>query len=491
MYEEKKAHSPSTGKNIEQEIGEPEKIYIHLHHMTVSTKDQLRRLAQLRAMAQVRTPYQLNISSVVSIILGGGQGTRLFPLTRSCCKPALLFAGRYRLIDVPISNSLNSGINKIFVLTQFLSRSLHKHIFQTYRQDPFFPGFVEVLSAEQRPGKSDWFQGTADAVRQNIEYLLETPAEYFLILSGDQLYRLDFDSMMRCVNEHQDVDVWVSTLAVTAKEATRMGIMKINEDHHIIDFYEKPNSPTLLDRMKTPESVLKKMGLTAEGGKEFLGSMGIYLFKRNALLDLLAEDPRDDFGKYLIPTQVKKGNIAAFIHEGYWEDIGTIDSFYHANLSLNSSAPPFTCHSEYHPMFTTPSHLPGPKFCNTHISASSVCDGCIIEADEITNSILGQRTVVQQGTIIRDSYLMGNEYYQLPHESTDEHVKLPQAPTIGKDCLIKRTIIDQNVCIGNRVKLINKNNHAHYDGDAGIPLFVRDGIVVVPRGATIPDDFVF
>jgi glucose-1-phosphate adenylyltransferase len=458
--------------------------------MTISAKDQLRRLAQLRSLAHVRSSYPSGISSVVSIILGGGQGTRLFPLTQSCCKPALLFAGRYRLIDVPISNSLNCGINKVFVLTQFLARPLHKHIFQTYRQDPFFPGFVEVLSAEQRPGKTDWFQGTADAVRQNVEYLLETPAEYFLILSGDQLYRLDFDKMMQCVNEHPDVDVWVATLAVTAKEATRMGIMKINEDHHIVDFYEKPNSPALLDRMKTPDYVLKKMGLSSEG-KEFLGSMGIYLFKRNALLDLLAEDPRDDFGKHLIPTQVKKGNIAAFIHEGYWEDIGTIDSFYHANLALNTDTPPFECHNECHPMLTTPSHLPGPKFGNAHITSSSICDGCIIEADEITNSILGQRTVIKPGTIVRDSYIMGNEYYQLPHETTDDHIKLPQTPTIGRDCVIKRVIIDQNVCIGDRVKLINKNNHAHYDGGADIPLYVRDGIVVIPRGATIPDDFIF
>lgn len=429
------------------------------------------------------------MSSVACIILGGGQGTRLHPLTTSRCKPALLFGGKYRLIDIPLSNSLNAGIRKIFVVTQFLARSLHRHLFHTYRHDGLSPGCIEVFSAEQRPGKKEWFQGTADAVRQNAEYLLETSAEFFLILSGDQLYHMDFEKMMQCT-EQKDVDVWVSTLAVGKKEASRMGIMKVNEDHHIIDFYEKPNADPILERMKTPKTVLKKMGLDANGDKEFLGSMGIYLFRRNALFDLLSEDGRDDFGKHLIPTQVKKGRIAAFVHEGYWEDIGTIESFYHANLALNQPNPPFSCHDEDNPLFTTPSNLPGPLISNCQIRSSTICEGAIIDAVEITNSIIGQRSVINRGTIVRDSYLMGNEAFAISHSRVPTTTCPPsrQFPSIGEDCLIKKAIIDKNVCLGNRVQLVNKQNLAHLDAD---PIFVRDGIIVVARGAVIPDDFVF
>ena len=457
--------------------------------MPSTTKEQFQRLTQLRQIAKGRPSKAADMSSVACIILGGGQGTRLYPLTTSRCKPALLFGGRYRLIDVPISNSINAGISKIFVLTQFLARSLHKHIFHTYRHDGLSPGFIEVLSAEQRPGKSDWFQGTADAVRQNAEYLLESPAEFFLILSGDQLYRMDFEKMMQCT-EQKDVDVWVATLAVGKKEASRMGIMKVNEDHHIIDFYEKPNSDALLERMKTPKSALKKMGLNTHGDREFLGSMGIYLFRRNALFELLLEDKRDDFGKHLIPSQVKKGRIAAFVHEGYWEDIGTIESFYTANLALNQESPPFAIHDEKNPLFTTPTHLPGPRFGNCQIRSSTICEGCIIDADEITNCIVGQRTVIKKGTIVRDSYLMGNDSFHYHNTSISKTAlsPLPPSPIIGEDCLIKKAIIDKDVCIGNRVQLVNKQGLTHFDGD---PIYVRDGIIVVTKGAIIPDDFVF
>jgi glucose-1-phosphate adenylyltransferase len=457
--------------------------------MPNTTKEQFQRLTQLRQIAKGQPSKSADMSSVACIILGGGQGTRLFPLTTRQCKPALSFGGRYRLIDIPISNSLNAGITKIFILTQFLARSLHRHIFHTYRHDAFSSRHIEVLSAEQRPGKSDWFQGTADAVRQNAEYLLETPAEFFLILSGDQLYHMDFEKMMQCT-EQKDVDVWVSTLAVGKKEASRMGIMKVNEDNHIIDFYEKPNSESLLERMKTPKSALKKMGLDTNGDKEFLGSMGIYLFRRRALFDLLFGDQRTDFGKHLIPTQVTKGRIAAFVHEGYWEDIGTIESFYTANLALNQPRPPFSCHDEKNPLFTTPTYLPGPRFGNCHICSSTICEGSIIDADEITNSIVGQRTVIKKGSIIRDSYLMGNDFNHYPNTNISKTALSPPpiSPIIGEECIIKKAIIDKNVCIGNRVQLVNKENHANFDSD---PIFVRDGIIVVAKDAVIPDDFIF
>jgi len=432
------------------------------------------------------TNYSLNkskidMSSVASIILGGGQGTRLFPLTQNNCKPSMLFGGRYRIIDVPISNSLNAGISKIFVLTQFLSRSLHKHIFKTYHQNHMFPGFIEILSAEQRPGKSDWFQGTADAVRQNLEYLLETPAEFFLILSGDQLYHLDFDKLMTCT-EQKDVDVWVATLAVDAREATRMGIMKINEDHQIIDFHEKPKDPVTLDKMRTQPSVLEKMGLRTNDGKAFLGSMGIYLFRRSALFDLLHLDPREDFGKHLIPTQVKRGRIAAFVHEGYWEDIGTIESFYFSNLSLTQEKPPFSCYSDHAPLYTAQNNLPGPRITNTHIFSSTICEGSIVEADEVTRSILGQKTIVKRGTVIRDSYIMGNDVHDHPKDICSS----PAA--IGENCFIKKAILDKNVSLGKNVRIVNQENYLNYDND---PIYVRDGIVVISRGSCLPDDFVF
>lgn len=458
--------------------------------MQSATRGQLHKLSQLRNISRSKSfSPSGETSNIAGIILAGGQGSRLFPLTQSRCKPALLFGGRYRLIDIPVSNSLNAGISKIFVLTQFLARSLHRHIFRTYHQDSLFPASIEVLSAEQRPGRSDWFQGTADAVRQNVEYLLETQAEYFLILSGDQLYRLDYEKLLRCT-EQKDVDVWVATLAISEKEAPRMGIMKIDENNHIVDFCEKPSTQALLDRMKTPQYALKKMGLESSEGKEFLGSMGIYLFRRSALFELLAEDSRDDFGKHLIPSQVKKGRIGAFVHEGYWEDIGTIESFYTANLALNQEHPPFTCHDEHSPIFTTSHHLPGPRFFNTTIKSSTICEGSIIDADEVSNSILGQRTVVKKGTVIKDSYIMGNDFYSRPEDPCETFVatKLPIIPTIEEGCLIKKAIIDKNVSIGKRVQLVNKNNLTSYDSDI---LYVRDGIIVVPGGATIPDDFVF
>ena len=439
--------------------------------------------------AQEHASGNMDMSSVVCIILGGGEGTRLFPLTQSRCKPALIFGGRYRLIDVPISNSLTSGISKIFVLTQFLARSLHRHIFHTYRQDAFFPGSIEVLSAEQRPGRSEWFRGTADAVRQNAEYLLETPAEFFLILSGDQLYRMDFQKLMRCT-EQPDVDVWVSTLAVDEKEAPRMGIMKVNEDRHIVDFCEKPKSKEALEKMRTASPTLAKMGLSTEGGKAFLGSMGIYLFRRKALFDLLKNNPGHDFGKHLIPDQVKKGRIAAFVHDGYWEDIGTVESFYNANLALNRPSPPFSCHDELRPIYTTSSHLPGPRFGNGLINSSTICEGSVIDAKEISNSIVGQRSVIGRGTVIRDSYVIGNDFYHPPlHSATKAPLtNLPSSPTIGENCVIQRAIIDKNVCIGNNVRLVNTQNLSTCDKD---PVYVRDGIIVVSQGSVIPEGFTF
>lgn len=425
----------------------------------------------------------VDMHNVCCLILGGGQGSRLHPLTTTRCKPAISFGGRYRLIDVPVSNAINSHIQKIFIVTQFLSSSLHRHILQTYRLDTFSAGFIEILGAEQKPEKNAWYEGTADAIRQNLEYLLETPAEYFLILSGDQLYNMPFEKMVRFAME-KEVDVTVATLAVDEKDASRMGIMKIDDNCNIVDFYEKPKEKVLLDMLKTDSKTLEKLGLPADTKREFLGSMGIYLFRRQALFDLLQEDLREDFGKHLIPTKVKKGSIAAYTHDGYWEDIGTIESFHKANIALTMKEPPFDCYDEARPIYTHRSHLPGPKIYNTEVNNSIICEGSIVEADEVTNSILGPKTVVKRGTVISDSYLMGNDFYE-----TQIRVKgaSPVRPCIEENCIIRSAIIDKNVVIGKGVQLINKSRLKTYDSKN---LYIRDGIIVVPRGAIIPNGFI-
>jgi glucose-1-phosphate adenylyltransferase len=435
------------------------------------------------AKSAVQPVIPVDMDKVCCLILGGGQGTRLFPLTLARCKPAISFGGRYRLIDVPISNSINSNIQKIFVITQFLASSLHKHIFGTYRQSTFSLGFLEVLAAEQKPEKTNWYQGTADAVRQNIDYLTETPADYFLILSGDQLYHMQFQNMVRAAIE-KDVDVLVATLPVDEKDAERMGIMKINEDQHIVDFYEKPKDKAILERLKTSPAILEKMGLEGSTKRQYLASMGIYLFRRDALFDLLKVDPREDFGKYLIPSKVKMGSIAAFPHDGYWEDIGTVESFHKANIALTLKEPPFNCYDELCPIYSHRQHLPGPKIYSSSISNSIICEGSVVEADAITNSLLGQRSVIQKGTMIRDSYVMGNDFYEAPIRNMQH---LPEELHIGENCIIQSAIIDKNVHIGKGVQLCNKANLANYDSKN---VFIRDGIIVVPRGATLPDGFV-
>ncbi len=428
-------------------------------------------------------PPPLDTSRVASIILGGGQGTRLFPLTHHRCKPATPFGGRYRLIDVPVSNSINSGIRKIFVVTQFLSSRLHQHILKNYRFDDYSSGFVELLAAEQKPMSTMWFQGTADAVRQNIEYFAETPVDYFLILSGDQLYNLDFQQMLRFAQK-RDADLVVATLPVGQHDASRMGIMQIDKQSRIAKFCEKPKEASTLAELETSQDCLERAGLTNTEGRPYLASMGIYLFKREALFDILKNDVREDFGKHLIPTMVDAGRAWAFAYDGYWEDIGTIESFHQANLALTKKTPAFDWYAQSNALFGSQEHLPGPKIDDCHIRQSILCEGSIIEADEITNSIIGTRSIIEQGTIVRDSYLMGNDFYEPPIRG---HNQLPDDLIIETDCIIQNAIIDRNVHIGKGVQLINKDKVTHYNGDK---IYIRDGVTVVSRGAHIPDHFI-
>lgn len=427
--------------------------------------------------------FSLDMKSVASIILGGGEGTRLYPLTLTRCKPAINFGGKYRLIDVPISNSIHADCYKIFVVTQFLSSSLHHHIFQTYMQGGRASGLIEILTAEQKPSQKSWFQGTADAVRQNIDYLLENPVEYFLILSGDQLYNINFREMLFFAKS-MDADVVVAALPVNAQDATRMGILKVNSHNWITDFYEKPQDKALLQKLRSPLEVIERAGIMQASKRNYLGSMGIYLFKRKALVDLLMKDPREDFGKHLMPTQVEMGRVAAFLYEGYWEDIGTIETFYQANMALTDPKPNFSFHNETRPIFTCRYDLPPAKFLDTQIKHTILCEGAVVEADELTHSILGPRAVIHKGAIIRDSYVMGNDYYE---STVRDHHRLPPIPHIGENCILSQTIIDKNATIGKGVQLINKQKLTHYNGEN---VFIRDGIIIVPRGATIPDGFI-
>lgn len=428
---------------------------------------------------QRRHVYSADMKSVATIILGGGRGTRLFPLTKWTSKPALCYGGRYRLIDIPISNALNSGCHQIYIITQFLSTTLHQHIFKTYRMSSFSSGCIELLSTEERHHDKIWFQGTADAVRQNLDYLLNTSADYFLILSGDQIYNMDFLDMLHFAHK-TDADLVIAALPIDEHNAKRMGVLQVDDNDFIILFKEKPQKKAEIDIMRLARPLEHNLSHCSQ---DILGSMGIYLFKRQALINLLLQDPREDFGKHLIPTKVAEGNTAAYIYHGYWEDIGTIESFHKANLALTQNRPLFDCYNEAKCIYTSPTHLAGAKICGTMVKSSIICEGSIVEADEITHSILGPRTVVKPGSIIRDTYIMGNDSY-MPQLKSE---KMPDQFQIGENCIIQKAIVDKCTCIGNGVQLINKNKRQHYDHEL---LYIRDGIIVIPRGTTIPDGFI-
>ena len=400
------------------------------------------------------------MARVTTVILAGGQGTRLQPLTTHHCKPAIFYGGRYRLIDIPISNSINSNLRQIFILAQHLATEIEHHVHQTYHFESFKPATIDVLTPqEDHQGNRAWFEGTADAVRKNLSTLLSTDAEYFLILSGDQLYHMNFQSLIQFAVDHQS-DLTIASIAVDEKDAKRMGLLRIDADYRVIDFVEKPKEP----------AILKKFEMTPGS---YLGSMGIYVFRREALIDLLTTDLREDFGYHLIHTAVSKENTHAYIFEGYWEDIGTVASYYEANLSLTQQQPSLNIYDENNPIYACPVNLPGPRIESAQITKSILGEGSLIEASQIIHSILGLRCRVGRGTILKDSILIGNATY------TPEY-------SIGEDCWIEKAIIDEKVRIGNRVRLINQKKIDYYDGDG---VFIRDGIILVVAGTTLPDDF--
>lgn len=436
-------------------------------------------------------PDKFSLDRVAVIILGGGEGTRLKPLTNAKCKPAISFGGRYSLIDIPISHSLSTGLNKIYVIGQYLVHSLQNHLFKTYLYHGISQSQIQLLVPEERHGEKIWYKGTADAVRQNLAYFAEISADYFLILSGDQLYNINFQKMIQFALE-KDAGMVIAAQAVNEKNARRMGLLRIKHgDSHIIDFHEKPQEEAILEKFYTDEFTLERLGYDGNNGKHYLGSMGIYLFKRETLFELLQNDQREDFGKHLIKSQMKNQDVHAFLYDGYWEDIGTIESYFYANLALTREEEDrkkgLQCYCEGERIITKSYYLPGAKISNCKLQRSIICEGAVIRAQEVTHCVIGVRSVVKEGTILRDTILMGNEYYErAPLTPTGElHM-----PGIGKNCRIEKAIIDENVVIGDHVSLLNKEGYTHYDSPDGL-VVVRDGIIVIPRGTIIPPHYSF
>lgn len=422
-------------------------------------------------------------AEVATIILAGGEGSRLQPLTLHHSKPAVSYGGRYRLIDIPISNSINSDFRQIFVIAQYLSGELEHHIHQTYHFDHFNPGSVDVLTPqENEQGERLFFQGTADAVRKNLNTLLKSSADYFLILSGDQLYNINFQKMVLFAQE-KGAELTIASIPVHEKDAKRMGLLKIDQEAQVIDFVEKPKEEEILHRFCLKKEVSDDPLLSCNEKKHYLASMGIYVFTRQALIELLQQDLRHDFGYHLIHTAVQRKKTYSFLYEGYWEDIGTVSSYYEANLSLTEKHNKLDTYDEKNPIFTRPTFLPGPKILSTLIQDSIICEGSIIEAKEISHSIIGLRSHIKKGTILRDSVMMGNHFYMPP---THQNLPIPQDFWIGENCHIEKAIIDEHVQIGNDVKLLNLESKQHYDGPG---VFIRDGIIIVTAGAVIPDGF--
>ena len=418
-------------------------------------------------------------NNVVSIILGGGQGSRLYPLTATRSKPAVPIAGKYRLVDIPISNCMNSDIKRMFVLTQFNSASLNAHIKNTYTFNAFSQAFVDILAAEQTPDNPTWFQGTADAVRQCMPHFLNHDFDYALILSGDQLYQMDFNEML---DEHikHGADITIATLPVNAKDAPEFGILKTNSESCIESFIEKPAASLLPDWESDVSEQMKSEG------KHYLASMGIYIFNRKLLIDLMANPDTKDFGKEIIPQAVGNKKILSYQYEGYWTDIGNIDSFFEANIGLTDDVPKFNLFDNENKIYTRPRLLPPSKFRNTLIEQSLISEGCIISAKEIKKSVIGIRSRIGDETIIQNSYVMGNDFYQSIDVMDEEKANNKILMGIGERCFINNALVDKNCRIGNDVYI---NGGKHLEDFSNDLYSIREGIVVIKKGSVIPDNY--
>jgi len=426
----------------------------------------------------------LNTSNVLCVVMGGGQGTRLFPLTKDRAKPAVPLAGKYRLVDVPISNCINSGFRRIYILTQFNSTSLHRHISQSYKFDQFSSGFVEILAAQQTFTGASWYEGTADAVRKNLVHFLNHDFDYLLILSGDQLYRMDF---RRIIVQHRDsgADVTVATIPVGRTEAQACGILQINESRHITRFVEKPKEAALQDSLRLPLEWYPKLGIEG-GGELFLASMGIYVFSRSVIRKLL-DNTMTDFGKHIIPQAIQSHSVFSYVFQGYWEDVGTIRAFFEANLDVAAELPRFNFFDMSAPIFSRPRFLPGSKVNGAQIDHAVVSDGCIINQAKITHSIIGLRTLVDTGTELHRVVALGCDYYESQESIVAQERAGQPRIGIGSNCRIENAIIDKNARVGNNVVMSPAGKPEDFDHEL---YYIRDGIIIVPRNGMIPHGLV-
>ncbi|MGA2604434.1 MAG: glucose-1-phosphate adenylyltransferase [Verrucomicrobiia bacterium] len=419
-------------------------------------------------------------TNVLGVIMGGGEGHRLFPLTKERAKPAVPIAGKYRLVDIPISNCINSNIRHVYILTQFNSASLHRHIHQSYSFDRFSRGFVEILAAQQTIDNMGWYQGTADAVRQNLRYFLQQNYEYIVILSGDQLYRLDYQKVLR---QHLEsyADITIAVIPVTRDEATSLGILQVNEEKRVVRFVEKPKDEKLLDGLKIQDPVLSNLRITSSEDR-YLASMGIYVFNREVLRKVLDND-KTDFGKHVIPDAIGRHRVSAYVFQGYWEDVGTIGSFFKANLALCSLKPSFNFFDRIAPVYTHARFLPASKLVESQVRNALIADGCIILRSRIENTVVGVRSFIGSDSVLRDTILMGSDFFETPHEMLEEDAMGIPHMSVGRGSKIERAIVDKNVHIGEGVVITDKTGTPDFDGPN---YYIRDGIVIIPKNAVIP-----
>jgi glucose-1-phosphate adenylyltransferase len=418
------------------------------------------------------------VEDIVSVILGGGRGTRLYPLTQLRAKPAVPLAGKYRLVDVPISNCINSGLRNIFVLSQFQSASLNRHVSNTYRFDAFSRGFVEILAAEQTEACTDWYEGTADAVRKQLHRFLQRPTACILVLSGDQLYVMDFRKILEA-HAASRADITVAATPVTERDVSEFGILQIDGFGTVVDFVEKPRDLSALGRLALSEQTLRAHGVAKD--RCYLASMGIYAFRPEVLMEVLEDPSQLDFGKEVIPHAIHTHRVHSHFFAGYWEDIGTIRTFYAANLDLASRNPPIDLFNERAPIYTRPRFLPGTRLQNVCLEETIVCEGCCIEAAEIKRSIIGIRSIIGRGARLSDTVMMGSDTYQTLQDDhpTSEHIPVG----VGAGCIIERAIIDKNARIGEGVVVRNQGQVERLDGPG---YYIRDGIVIIPKNGVIP-----
>tara|TARA_R110000868_G_scaffold100033_4_gene275040 strand:- start:3043 stop:4308 length:1266 start_codon:yes stop_codon:yes gene_type:complete len=417
-------------------------------------------------------------NKVLAIILGGGQGSRLYPLTESRSKPAVPIAGKYRLVDIPISNCINSDIKRMFVLTQFNSASLNKHIKNTYHFSFFSSAFVDVLAAEQTPHNKTWFQGTADAVRQSMHHFLKHEFDYFLILSGDQLYQMDYDKMI-AAHVNAKAKISIATIPVNAKDATEFGILKSDNSNVITSFIEKPDASLLPDWTSEVSDDMKGQG------RNYLASMGIYIFNRDLLTKLMENPDTNDFGKEIIPQAIDEHKTLSYQYEGYWTDIGNIDSFFEANIGLTADIPKFDLYDKKKRIYTHARMLPTTKFAGTMLEKAVIAEGCIISAAKIEQSVIGIRSRIGDESTVINTYMMGCDRYETLEQI--ESKKIETLMGIGQRCFIKNAIIDKNCRIGDDVRI---NGGKHLEDKETDTYFIKDGIVVIKKGATIPKGYV-